>query len=114
MPTAEAVQRSREKAKAKRDAKRAAFYNEFVERDGEMCAICHRTPGEVPRLVIDHDHVCCKEGYCEQCARGLLCDDCNYALGCFNDDIERLRAAITYLTERDERSRLLRLIERTL
>lgn len=51
------------------------------------CAICHTTER---RLVIDHCH---QKGQ----ARGVLCAECNAGLGMFNDNVERMIAAITYL-----------------
>lgn len=49
---------------------------------------------------LDHDHSCCppaeRKG-CGQCLRGILCPNCNYGLGHFRDDPERLRSAIDYL-----------------
>lgn len=59
------------------------------------CEICDRTPEEVgsnrfKRLSIDHCHATNQ-------FRGLLCWECNIALGKFGDDPERLRRAIEYL-----------------
>jgi len=41
-------------------------------------------------LQVDHDHVTGER-------RGLLCPPCNLALGCVQDDIERLLGLIGYL-----------------
>jgi len=58
------------------------------------CAIC----GAHDRLVIDHDHDCCAGvRSCGKCVRGVLCCNCNWGLGAFRDDPERLAGAITYI-----------------
>ena len=71
-------------------------YERMLANQDGKCAICNhenannkRTYG---RLFIDHDHETGK-------VRGLLCSRCNHALGQFDDDIERLRSAIEYLTK---------------
>jgi hypothetical protein len=63
------------------------------------CAICgdYMVPkeGTVPNgktLMVDHCHKTNK-------ARGLLCGDCNMALGKFKDSTDMLKAAIKYLEE---------------
>lgn len=65
-----------------------------LEQKGS-CAICHRSR---VRLVLDHEH-----SDIELC-RGLLCDNCNRALGCFSDSRPVLAAAIDYLKRHDERN----------
>lgn len=53
------------------------------------CEIC----GSTKNLHIDHDHTSGK-------VRGRLCMHCNHGLGNFKDDIDSLRKAAVYLTER--------------
>lgn len=68
---------------------------EFAAQNG-VCAICGRPErrlsrlGKVVALSIDHDHNTGKY-------RGLLCTGCNYGLGCFGDNPDRLRTALRYL-----------------
>lgn len=58
------------------------------------CMIC----GGRKQLAIDHDHDCCaKQTTCGQCIRGMLCVNCNHALGHMKDDVSRLKKAIAYL-----------------
>ena len=56
-----------------------------------MCAICCTDkPRGRGAWHVDHDHVSGK-------VRGLLCHDCNVGLGCFKDDVLRLKLAMSYL-----------------
>ena len=52
------------------------------------CAICHAIPNP-PQ--IDHDHLTNK-------VRGILCKNCNLALGLFTDSADLLASAISYLS----------------
>lgn len=74
------------------------FTQMLNDQDG-CCAICGTDMESVRELIretlrtgirIDHDHV-------TGAVRGLLCTGCNKGLGCFKDDIARLRAAADYL-----------------
>jgi hypothetical protein len=66
--------------------------------DGYKCPICNRSEEECSGegglrnggWVIDHCHA-------ENVFRGWLCHKCNRAIGCFDDNIERLEKAIEYL-----------------
>lgn len=67
---------------------------------GHKCAICGASsPGKKKRhWSVDHKHGCCiNERACPKCVRGLLCGNCNSALGLFKDNIDTLKAAIGYL-----------------
>jgi hypothetical protein len=72
-------------------------YDELLEAQGGVCAICQQPPSRA--FDIDHDHNCCPQGSsCGKCVRGLLCFNCNSALGKLKDDVESLKRAVTYLT----------------
>lgn len=53
-----------------------------------ICAIC----GAGSDICLDHDH---KTGH----FRGWLCRGCNWTLGLWDDDLAKLRRAVTYLEE---------------
>jgi hypothetical protein len=78
----------------------AEQFDQILERQGG-CAICGTTEvGEGSRgWHVDHDHACCptKARSCGACVRGILCADCNNAIGFMQDDPRRLRAAAEYL-----------------
>lgn len=56
-------------------------------RENAECWICQSTT----KLVVDHCH---STGV----IRGVLCSNCNTALGMFKDDLERLTRGIEYLS----------------
>jgi hypothetical protein len=62
------------------------------------CAICKKLDGV---WHIDHDHTCkgCtnRRGSCEACRRGVLCSNCNTAIGLFGEDVQLIQSAIAYL-----------------
>lgn len=70
-----------------------AQYNSMLIAQGSACAICRLPDRHGRRLAVDHDHRTNK-------VRGLLCGDCNWALGLFEDDPKRVRAALRYLKRR--------------
>ena len=68
---------------------------EMYERQGGRCAICgcrgfKMKNSSMTSLVVDHDHETGK-------VRGLLCHNCNRALGSLHDDIPTLLQAVNYL-----------------
>jgi len=75
-------------------------YHEYLTLlvdQGQTCAICggegfsmHLHKEDAVKLVVDHCHDTGK-------VRGLLCHNCNRALGLFKDDINNLKEAISYL-----------------
>lgn len=71
-------------------------YEDMYEKQQGLCSICG-TEGFVMdekrhkmKLVVDHCH---ETG----AIRGLLCHNCNRALGLFHDDVGRFEKAIDYL-----------------
>lgn len=64
-------------------------YEAMVVAQGGTCAICKKIPSG-RGFNIDHCHNTKR-------VRGLLCTNCNLAIGHMEDDTERLHAAIAYL-----------------
>jgi hypothetical protein len=76
-------------------------YNELFKAQNGVCAVCgcpetrrpgrrKRTEDYIPMLHVDHDH---KTGK----IRGLLCSECNTALGSLHDDPNRIKALLKYI-----------------
>jgi len=76
-------------------------YDELLAEQGGGCGICGRLPRDDISLHVDHDHL-------TGAIRGLLCFRCNNALGDFEDDYERLSAAVRYLRPPSALDRLVR------
>ncbi len=68
-------------------------YEKLLKQQDSKCAICKTTnPGRYDNFCVDHDHSKKKDS-----VRGLLCEKCNRGLGYFDDNPERLVAAVGYL-----------------
>ena len=66
-------------------------YNKMFAGQGGCCVICGRHQSELKKsLAVDHDHGTGK-------VRSLLCIQCNGLLGLARDNVEILKAAISYL-----------------
>lgn len=76
-------------------------YQTLLDGQGNACVIC-RTSFEgmsTKGIHVDHDHSCCPGGRtCGKCVRGVLCSRCNLGLGKFDDDVDRLKRAVSYLS----------------
>lgn len=67
-------------------------YEEMLTQQNGTCAICGSklNSSRYTKMAVDHDHLTGQ-------VRGLLCTQCNTALGLMKDSPHRLQAAINYL-----------------
>ena len=71
-------------------------YLDLLDKQNGKCAICGgegfvmNKDRHKAKLVVDHDHATGK-------VRGLLCHNCNRALGLLHDNVEHFNVAIKYL-----------------
>lgn len=66
-------------------------YKALLIKQRYRCAACRTDePGGRGRFHVDHDH---ETGE----VRGLLCTNCNLALGLLKDDVHRVRRLLRYL-----------------
>lgn len=71
------------------------IYNELFEKQSGCCAICGVHQSKQKRVMaVDHCHS-------TKAVRGLLCFNCNTAIGKFNDDASLLYKAIAYITKNE-------------
>lgn len=70
---------------------RPGEYQEMLDRQGGVCAICGKRPVTI-RLAVDHDHETGR-------VRGLLCRRCNRALGLWEADEQRMLRLIDYVRD---------------
>jgi hypothetical protein len=72
-------------------------YNKMLAEQNYKCAICKKHEDELKScLCVDHCHT-------SNDVRGLLCVNCNHALGKFDDNIDTLLNAIKYLSKKYEK-----------
>jgi len=68
-------------------------YDSLYMSQRGRCAICHTDDfGRNARPSIDHDHI-------TGAVRGILCSNCNTAIGLFRDSVDVLESAINYLKD---------------
>lgn len=70
-------------------------YDSMLKRYNGKCWICK----DKEAVHIDHDHNCCNDNSfsCGNCIRGVLCSNCNTAIGLLRDDENLIRSALKYL-----------------
>ena len=70
-------------------------YDKMLTEQNNCCKICGRNQTEVKqRFCVDHNH---KTGI----VRSLLCHRCNSAIGLLYDDVDIIKIAVKYLTEKE-------------
>ncbi len=68
-------------------------YNQLLKDQNYDCAICGLNEDDSEQnFHLDHDHSNGK-------IRGILCENCNHGIGNFNDNIEIMASAISYLQQ---------------
>jgi hypothetical protein len=66
-------------------------YDRMLKAQGDGCAICKQPCARERRLSVDHCHATGR-------VRGLLCQNCNAAIGMFKEDVALLYRAVEYLS----------------
>ena len=70
------------------------YYNTLLSMNDGTCHSCK----ENKATNIDHDHSCCPGGYsCGKCVRGVLCHQCNSALGLLKDNKNNILGLLNYI-----------------
>lgn len=87
------------RARLQRHGINSSIFEEMLLSQNFKCAICFMDFKQLKKdPSIDHDHKCCPGEYsCGNCIRGLLCNNCNAAIGLFKDSSKYLRLAADYI-----------------
>ena len=89
--TKEHTDRRRKRSNLKKDfGINADQYDAMLKEQDYVCAICKKPDICARDLAVDHCHTTKK-------VRGLLCTNCNMALGKFQDNLQNLLNAVEYL-----------------
>lgn len=81
------------KHKGSRHHIKADDFAEMLGKHDGKCWSCKTRDGSV----VDHDHKCCAGAYsCGKCVRGILCSQCNTALGLLADNQEHIKNLLAY------------------
>ena len=72
-------------------------YDKMAKAQNYLCGICLQpeTSKGKENLAVDHDHI---TGF----VRGLLCHNCNTAIGKLKDDVQLLKSAIFYIEKTNQ------------
>jgi hypothetical protein len=72
-------------------------YEAMLEDQAYKCFICNEYP-TTKALHVDHDHACCPgKTSCGSCVRGLLCHNCNVALGLLKENPVIIKSMLDYI-----------------
>lgn len=71
-------------------------YNRMFNSQDGKCAICNTHQSELDKVLsVDHNHTTNK-------VRGLLCVNCNHALGALREDSQIINGMLNYLKQYEE------------
>jgi len=70
-------------------------YDKLMKKHDGKCHSCK----DRLAINIDHDHSCCssQRSSCGKCIRGILCSQCNTALGLLNDEPKKIKSLLKYI-----------------
>lgn len=88
-----------EKSLRKQIRRHGLSFYEFDELRNRGCAICRKEFSSV-NPCFDHDHLTGE-------FRGLLCTNCNAAIGLLGDDLKSVRRAVAYLQNQTSRKEVM-------
>lgn len=72
-------------------------YYQMLDSQNGVCAGCLEEP-KTKKLAVDHDRSCCSgNNSCGKCIRGLLCSNCNTALGLLKENEETIARLSQYM-----------------
>lgn len=71
--------------------------NIILQSQDNKCAICRSDLKTGSKTHLDHCHTTGK-------VRGFLCQKCNHGIGLFQDSIEKLNAAVKYLSHHEKQN----------
>ena len=77
--------------------KHRVSHEDYIKLYNKYDGKCHSC-NEKEATHIDHDHKCCPDQYsCGKCVRGILCHNCNSALGLLGDNKDKVNKLFNYI-----------------